>query len=76
MKVKKVQIEFVMPDGLRTETHTSTVKIGCYQFAYKKQTALNVICKKYKVNRKRRFFMQVFCVGGLKYNYYNKGSEE
>jgi len=72
MKVKKVSVEFVSSDGLRTETHTSTVKIG---WKYMENFSKTSIAKEYKIDLSRMFFMTVNCAGGGKYNFYNKGKK-
>jgi len=72
MKVKKVVVEYTNRYSAREETHTSTVKIG---HKYMKNFSKTSIAKEFKIDSKRRFFMFVSCVGGVKYNFYNEGKK-
>lgn len=72
MKVKKVIVEFVNDCGLRTETHTSTIKVG---WTYFKNFSKSSIAKHFKIDLRRKFFMSVNCTGGTKYNFFNEGKK-
>lgn len=69
MKIKKIIVEYTDPKAnLRTDTLMCTRKIG---HQYIEKATKTKICKHYKVDMTRNFFMSVHCTGGFKYNFHN-----